>query len=255
MTKTLRSWTFDVRCSMFALLPLLAGCATPLTPKTPKVHFIGTETLKTMGSELFLECVEPEAREMTARKLQRSDMDRPLYYSDKANRDQPAFLHIPSVYTTSLDAFRQVESQGYGGPPRIVIQLRERQKVLKAKVYHVTTPLYRDTNELVKKQTETERYPRYYDWNWYPDCEVRARRPIRLKIEVLEIAGGLPYKTTGLLDNQGSIQVNIAPFIDTGATREDGLRFVFSCPEEGLHAEVHVPQDVFDAYREPGGAP
>ena len=237
---------------MFALL-LASGCATPLTPKTPKVHFIGTETLKILGSETFLECVEPEAREMAERKLQRSDMDRPLYYSDKANRDQPAHLHIPSVFTVTLDAFRRVESQGYAGPPRIMVQLRERTKVLKAKVYHVMTPLYRDAQELVKKETETERFPRYYDWNWHPDCKVRGRRPVRLQIDVLEAAGGLPYKAAGMLDSQGSISVDISPFIDAGAVREDGLRFVFSCPAEGLQAEIHVPQDVFTAYRDPAG--
>jgi hypothetical protein len=40
---------------------------------------------------------------------------------------------------------------------------------------------------------------------------------------------------------------DLQPYVAWGLQQPDGLSFVFACPEEGLHAEVHVPREVFQA--------
>jgi len=229
------------------MIAIGSGCAK-LSPKTPRVDFVGTETIRKFEAELFLECVEPESEEMLERKLQRSSMDRPLYYSDKANRDQPANLHIPTIHTMTIQAFRSVAHQGRGTPPRLVLQLRERTKVLKAKVYQVQTPMYDARDEFVRKEVRAERFPRYYDWNWFPDCEVRGERPIRFRIRQMEEQVGFCHSGIGHLDEHGMINFDLQPYLTLGASSEQGLHFVFTCEHEALHAEIRVPAEVFQSY-------
>lgn len=223
-----------------------SGC-TKLSPKTARVNFVGTESLREFESDIFLECVEPESQEMVERKLQRSSMDRPLYYSDKANRDQPATLDIPATYTLSAAAFQEVAEQGRSAPPRLVVQLRERTRVLKAKVYQIQTPMVDAQDKVVRKELTTEKFPRYYDWNWYPECKVRGERPIRYRIRELEGRGGVIHAGSGLLDEQGMIELELQPFLLEGAAT-GGLHIVFTCDKESLHAEVFVPGEVFAAH-------
>jgi len=223
---------------------LAYGCAK-LSPKTPKVSFVGSVSIREFEEELFLECVEPEAQEMVERKLRRSSMDRPLYYSDKANRDQPTTLHIPTSFTMTAQAFRSIEKQGRGRRPQLVIQLRERTKVLKAKVYQIQTPLYDPRDEFVRMKIDTEKFPRYYDWNWHPKCNVRGERAIRYRVHPVENLAGLGSQGVGRLDKDGMIRLDLQPFLDVGAASEQGLQFVFTCDHEGLHANVRIPQEVF----------
>jgi hypothetical protein len=233
----------------------MAGCATPnLTARTPKVTFVGTETIQEFANESFLECVEPEAMEMRDRKLQRSSMDRPLYYNDKANRDHPASLHVPARYTVTLESFQELVRQGAQGPPRLMLQARERQKVLRAKVYQLQTSMYDDKGEFVRSRAEVEKFPRYYDWNWYPACKIRPECRIEFTVRELEGVPGACHRGSGRLNANGAMYFDLQPYIEWGLRQATGLSFVFACPDEGLHAEVHVPREVFEACRG-GSAP
>jgi hypothetical protein len=224
-----------------------AGCATNLTARTPKVTFVGTETIQVLDTESFLECVEPEAAEMRDRKLQRSSMDRPLYYNDKADRDHPASLSIPLRYTVPLESFQEVVRQGMQGPPRLVLQARDREKVLRAKVYQLQTSLYDDQDQFVRRRAELEKFPRYYDWNWYPECRVKPKCRIEYTVRELEGVAGAIHRGRGRLNANGVMYFDLQPYVAWGLQQPDGLSFVFACPEEGLHAEVHVPREVFQA--------
>lgn len=221
------------------------GCATKLSARPPKATYIGTETLQTFDTRLTLECVSPEAAEMRERKLKRSGMERPLYYNDKADRDNPASLDIPERFTVSLAGFEDLIAEGHQGPPRIMLQVRERRRVLRAKVYEVRTSLYNEKDVLVRKETEVEKLPRYYDFNWYPECEIEPDCRIEYTVRELQGVGGACTRGYGRMDNNGVIFFELQPYIPWGATRPEGLSFQFSCPDDSLFAEVHIPQEVF----------
>jgi len=233
-------------CLILTLLPL--GC-TSLKPKTSSASFVGTEVIKELDSRLYLECVHPESEEAEARKLKRSSIDRSMYYSDKANRDRPTTLDIPTTYTIPADAFRNEDNAGADGQLSLVLQLRERRKILKAKVYQIRTSLFDENDTFVRKRLETEKYPRYYDWVWHPDCKVRPRRPIWFAVRGKDQSPGHILAGKGLLDSDGSITFNLQPDLDFGASSSEGLTIAFTCPEDALYAEAVIPQEVFVARR------
>lgn len=223
-----------------------AGCASPaLTSKPPAVRFVGTENVKTLESAPFLECVTPEADELFSRKLQRSSMSRPLYYSDKANRDQPVELEVPRVFTLSRDAFTRLERDGVAVRPEVELQVRERRKVLVAKVYETTTPLHDAKDNLVRTDVRNELYPRFYDWLWHPECRVVRRRAIHFQVRQPESLVGLVTQGQGIMDDFGRIVFDLRPYMDAVRDTGRGLHITFSCPADGLLADVVIPRETF----------
>jgi len=237
------------RFLLFVLLALLPLGCTSLKPKTSSASFVGTEVIKELDSRLFLECVHPESEEAEARKLKRSSIDRSMYYSDKANRDRPTTLDIPTIYTIPPDAFHNLDDFSGRGDLSLVLQLRERRKILKAKVYQIRTSLFDENDSFVRKRLETEKYPRYYDWIWHPNCKIRPRRPIWFAVRGKDQSPGHILAGKGLLDNDGSITFDLQPYLDFGASSSEGLTIAFTCPEDALRAEIVVPQEVFIAHK------
>jgi hypothetical protein len=228
---------------------LSAGCSTPtVITKPPTVRFIGTETLKTLELGTFLECATPEAQEMFERKLQRSSMSRPLYYTDKANRDQPTALDIPTTYTLTAETYRREREQGGTVRAAFILQLRQRQRVLVGKVYESSTAFHDEKDKLVRTEVEKEAFPRFYDWVWHPECRFVKRRPVRFEVHALQNASGHIAKGSGMMDDFGRITFDLHPYLQIGRATQEGLRFTLLCPADGLSIDVVVTQDAFLAF-------
>ena len=243
----MKGFTNLVHMSLALNLLLSAGCQS-LTPKPPTVKFIGTEFVQKLEMSTFLECTSPESNEMVDRKVQRSAMSRTLYYNDKANRDQPSDLDIPTIFTLSQDAYRRLKEQGEAVLPQFELQIRQRRKMLVAKVYQATTALHDSKDRFVRRSVATETYPRFYDWVWHPECKYVPEKPVQFNVQNLADAAGVVRGGKGSVDQFGRIYFNLRPYIEMGQERPDGLRFSFTCPSEGLHVDVVVPQEVFELF-------
>lgn len=230
-----------------AALSLCTGCQS-LTPKPPTVKFIGTEIVQSLESSSFLECSSPESNEMVERKVKRSTMSRTLYYNDKANRDQPSELDIPSVYTLSRNAFERLVEQGEDVLPQFELQVRQRKKVLVAKVYQATTALHNERDQFVRKSVATETYPRFYDWLWHPDCRFVPDEQIEFDVQTLADQTGVIRTGKGTMDPFGRIYFDLRPFVELGRENPGGITFSFTCPTDGLQADVVVLQEVFELF-------
>lgn len=235
--------------ALCCVILLGSGCSTPtVTTKPPTVRFIGTESLRTLELGTFLECATPEAQEMFERKLQRSSMSRPLYYTDKANRDQPTSLDIPTVYTLTAETYRRELEQGGAFRPEFILQLRQRQRVLVGKVYELSTAFHDEKDKLVRTEVQKEAFPRFHDWLWHPECRFVKRRPVRFEIRSLQDASGHIAKGSGMMDDFGRITFDLRPYLQTGRESQAGLRFTLVCPGDGLSIDVVVTRDAFLAF-------
>lgn len=245
-------WSFRVRRATVCagLLLLFSGCSTPsLTTRPPTVRFIGTETAKELETATFLECSSPESRELFERKLQRSDMSRPFYFTDKANRDQPTLLDVPVTYTLTWECYQRLQEQGGEVRPELELQMRQRKKVLIAKVYETSTAVHDAKDRLVRTDVERETYPRFYDWLWHPECKVVKKRPVRFEVHNLGEQAGVVTEGHGMMDDFGRIVFDLRPYMHVGVGSVGGLQFTFLCPSDGLTVDVIVAQDVFLAFQ------
>jgi hypothetical protein len=222
----------------------VSGCQTPsreeVQTSAPSARFLGTETVKTFESQIFLECIDPESTEMKERKLTRNGMERADYYNDRANKDRPISVGIPDLHTVSWAAGER--------DPYFTLQLRERTRVLRAKSYELTTTLVDDNKQFVRKSLDRVNYPRFYDWAWNPDRLVTPSRRIEFVLPDLLDASGICIRGEGLMDMNGTIRFDLRPYLSHGAARPDGLLFSFNCPSAGSFCNVRVTREVFASY-------
>jgi len=221
---------------------LAAGCATP--SGAPTKEYSGIKVLKELDKYRFLECIQPEAIEVTERTKKINSMDTYEFHRDRSNVDRPAEVKMPVLYTLPLTAFNDGLNERSVPGPHLVLQLKVRRRQLIGKTYIKTTQMSSGYSKY-----ETVQFPRYYDYAWYPDCKVLGKRTVHFYVEELRKQPGLISEGWARLDDNGQLSFSLLTFSKEGVKQPEGLTFVFNCATEDVRCKIFVPRDIFREYQ------